>query len=42
MIIIDTALEKLEEQGKPIRVGMVGAGFMASGAALEASCCNLK
>ncbi len=35
MIIIDTALEKLEEQGKPIRVGMVGAGFMASGAALE-------
>ena len=35
MIIIDTALEKLEEQGKPIRVGMIGAGFMASGAALE-------
>ena len=35
MIIVDTALEKLEKTGKPIRVGMVGAGFMASGAALE-------
>ena len=35
MIIIDNALEKLENEGKPIRVGMVGAGFMASGTALE-------
>lgn len=35
MIIVDKALEKLEKQGKPIRIGMVGAGFMASGAALE-------
>ncbi len=35
MIIIDKALEKLEKEGKPIRVGMVGAGFMASGTALE-------
>lgn len=35
MIIVDTALEKLEREGKPIRVGMIGAGFMASGAALE-------
>lgn len=35
MIIVDNALEKLEAEGKPIRVGMVGAGFMASGAALE-------
>lgn len=35
MIIVDTALENLEAQGNPIRVGMVGAGFMASGAALE-------
>ncbi len=35
MIIIDTALEKLEKEGKPIRVGMVGAGFMAAGTALE-------
>lgn len=31
MIIIDKALEKLEKEGKPIRVGMVGAGFMAKG-----------
>lgn len=35
MIIVDTALENLEAQGNPIRIGMVGAGFMASGAALE-------
>ena len=31
MIIVDSALEKLEKQNKPIRVGMVGAGFMAKG-----------
>lgn len=35
MIIIDTALEKLEREGKPIRVGMIGAGFMAKGIALQ-------
>lgn len=35
MILIDKALEKLEKKNKPIRIGMVGAGFMASGAALE-------
>lgn len=35
MILIDKALEKLQLEGKPIRVGMVGAGFMASGTALE-------
>jgi predicted homoserine dehydrogenase-like protein len=35
MILIDKALEKLQLEGKPIRVGMVGAGFMASGVALE-------
>lgn len=29
MIIIDTALKKLEQEGKPIRVGMIGSGFMA-------------
>lgn len=33
MIIIDKALEKLEKERKPIRVGMVGAGFMAQGIA---------
>ena len=31
MIIIDKALKAREEQGRPIRVGMVGAGFMAQG-----------
>jgi predicted homoserine dehydrogenase-like protein len=33
MIIIDKALEKLEKENKPIRVGMIGAGFMAQGIA---------
>lgn len=31
MILIDNALKAREEQGKPIRVGMVGAGFMGQG-----------
>jgi len=31
MIIVDTLLRRLEEQGKPIRVGMIGAGFMGQG-----------
>ncbi len=35
MILIDKALEKLQLEGKPIRVGMIGAGFMAAGTALE-------
>lgn len=35
MIIVDTALQKREAEGRPIRVGMVGAGFMASGIALQ-------
>jgi predicted homoserine dehydrogenase-like protein len=35
MILIDTALEKLEEQGKPLRVGMIGAGYMGRGVALQ-------
>jgi predicted homoserine dehydrogenase-like protein len=33
MIIVDTALKAREEQRKPIRVGMLGAGFMAQGLA---------
>ncbi len=33
MIIVDRALRRLEEEGKPIRVAMVGAGFMARGIA---------
>ncbi|HZH07041.1 MAG TPA: NAD(P)-dependent oxidoreductase, partial [Lautropia sp.] len=35
MIIIDTALQKRASEGKPIRVGLVGAGFMARGVALQ-------
>ena len=37
MIIVDTALEKREREGKPIRVAMVGAGFMGRGVALQIS-----
>jgi predicted homoserine dehydrogenase-like protein len=33
MILVDTALRRLEEAGTPIRVGLVGAGFMAQGLA---------
>jgi predicted homoserine dehydrogenase-like protein len=35
MIIIDKALEKRHQEGNPIRVAMVGAGFMARGIALQ-------
>lgn len=35
MIIIDTALKKRHQEKNPIRVGMVGAGFMARGIALQ-------
>jgi len=31
MIIVDSALQARERDGKPIRVGMVGAGFMGQG-----------
>lgn len=31
MIIVDNALRAREAQGKPIRVGMIGAGFMGQG-----------
>ena len=33
MIIVDTALKKREAEGRPVRVGMVGAGFMGRGIA---------
>jgi predicted homoserine dehydrogenase-like protein len=33
MIIVDTALAKREAEGRPIRVAMLGAGFMAHGIA---------
>lgn len=35
MIIVDTALQRRASQGRPIRVGLVGAGFMARGIALQ-------
>ncbi|WGF88589.1 NAD(P)H-dependent oxidoreductase [Marinivivus vitaminiproducens] len=35
MILVDSALRRREEEGRPIRVGMVGAGFMGSGIALQ-------
>ncbi len=35
MIIVDTALRQREEEGNPIRVGMIGAGFMGRGIALQ-------
>ncbi len=35
MIIVDKALEKLAAAGKPIRLGMIGAGFMGRGVALN-------
>lgn len=35
MVIIDKALEKRQAEGNPIRVAMVGAGFMARGIALQ-------
>ena len=31
MIIVDRALDKREREGRPIRVGIFGAGFMAKG-----------
>lgn len=33
MIIVDTALRRREQEGRPIRVGMIGAGFMGRGLA---------
>lgn len=35
MIIVDTALARRQAEGQPIRVGMVGAGFQASGIAQQ-------
>jgi predicted homoserine dehydrogenase-like protein len=33
MIIVDTALKAREAEGRPIRVGLIGAGFMSQGLA---------
>ncbi len=39
MILVDSALKKREEEKDPIRVGMVGSGFMARGIALQIFSC---
>ena len=31
MILVDTALQQRQAEGRPIRVGIVGAGFMTQG-----------
>jgi predicted homoserine dehydrogenase-like protein len=35
MIIVDTALARREAEGNPVRVAMIGAGFMGRGIALQ-------
>jgi predicted homoserine dehydrogenase-like protein len=35
MIIVDKALKKREDEGRPIRVGIIGAGYMGRGLALQ-------
>jgi len=35
MIIVDTALKKAEAEGRPIRVGIVGAGYMGRGMGIQ-------
>jgi len=35
VVIVDAALEKREAEGDPIRVGMIGAGYMGRGIALQ-------
>jgi predicted homoserine dehydrogenase-like protein len=35
MILLDTALAQREAEGRPIRIGLVGAGFMGRGVALQ-------
>ena len=35
MIIVDTALAKRQAENNPIKVGMVGAGFMGKAIALQ-------
>ena len=33
MFIVDTALERRQQEGNPIKIGMVGAGYMGQGMA---------
>jgi hypothetical protein len=40
MIIVDTALAQRAAEGRPVRVGMIGAGFMAWG--ISNQICNFN
>jgi predicted homoserine dehydrogenase-like protein len=35
MILVDTALRRRQQEGNPVRVGLVGAGYMGRGMALQ-------
>ena len=35
MIIVDTALQHRADAGNPVRVGLIGAGFMGRGLAIQ-------
>ena len=35
MIIVDTALKRRQEEGNPVRVAVVGAGYMGRGMVLQ-------
>ncbi len=35
MVIVDTALERRRQEGNPVRVALIGAGYMGRGLALE-------
>jgi len=35
MILVDNALNQRQKEGNPVRVGMIGAGFMAQGIAIQ-------
>ena len=35
MIIVDTALKKRHDEGRPINVGIIGAGYMGRGVTLQ-------
>ena len=37
MILLDTALAQRETEGRPIRIGLVGAGFMGRGLRMQLS-----
>lgn len=39
MLIVDTALKKREQDRNPIKVGLLGAGFIAKGVAIQISNC---